>query len=131
MIDPGYRRTDVLVVGAGIAGCLAAIEAARAGAPTAMVLKGGPPRAEGNTAVAGGGFAVALADTDPGDSPDEHFRDTLVGGEFLNNQRLVRRMVEEAPARISVPSSCSVCCLSATIPGIASIERPATAGPVR
>lgn len=95
------RRAGVLVVGGGIAGCLAALEAARTGARTVMLLKGGPGRgARGNTAVAGGGFAAALGHTDPGDSPQEHFRDTLRGGEFLNEQRLVRVVVEEAPARI-------------------------------
>jgi len=101
MADWETRRTGVLVVGGGIAGCLAALEAARTGARTAMVLKGGPGRgARGSTAVAGGGFAAALGRTDLGDSPQEHFRDTLRGGEFLNDQRLVRVMVEEAPGRI-------------------------------
>ncbi len=95
------RRTGVLVAGGGIAGCLAALEAARTGARTAMLLKGGPGRgSRGNTAVAGGGFAAALGHTDPSDSPQEHLRDMLVGGEFLNNQRLVRIMVEEALGRI-------------------------------
>ncbi len=101
---PGLRESravGVLVVGGGIAGCLAALEAARTGARTAMVLKGGPGRGpRGSTAVAGGGFAVAMGHTDPGDSPQAHFRDTLQGGAFLNDQRLVRVMVEEAPERI-------------------------------
>ena len=93
--------TEVLVVGGGLAGSLAALEAAAAGADTTMVLKGGPGRgARGNTAVAGGGFAVAVGHTDPGDSPDAHFEDTVRGGEFINDQQLVRTMVDEAPSRI-------------------------------
>ena len=101
MAETETWSTDVLVVGGGIGGSLAALEAARTGARTAVVLKGGPARgARSNTAVAGGGFAAAFGHTDPTDSPMEHLRDTLVGGEFLNDQRLVRVMVEEAPDRI-------------------------------
>ncbi|MHB1416695.1 MAG: FAD-dependent oxidoreductase [Chloroflexota bacterium] len=96
------ETTDVLVVGGGLAGTLVALEAARTGARTTMVLKGGPGRGASTiTAVSGGGFAAALGHTDPTDSPDEHLRDMLVGGEFLNDQRLARLVVEEAPARIS------------------------------
>jgi succinate dehydrogenase/fumarate reductase flavoprotein subunit len=67
-----------------------------------MLLKGGPGRgARSTTAVSGRGFAAALPGAPSGDSPDEHFRDTLCGGEFLNDQRLVRIMVDEAPQRIA------------------------------
>lgn len=103
------RDVGVLVVGGGIAGSLAALEAARTGARTAMVLKGGPGRgARSSTAVAGGGFAAALGHTDPSDSPEEHLRDMLRGGEFLNDQRLVRVLVNEAPERIRYLESLGV-----------------------
>jgi len=35
-----------------------------------------------------------------GDSIDVHFRDTIIGGAYLNNQKLVRVMVNEAPQRV-------------------------------
>jgi succinate dehydrogenase/fumarate reductase flavoprotein subunit len=36
----------------------------------------------------------------PGDSPDVHFDDTVKGGSFMNEQRLVRLLVEESPSLI-------------------------------
>ena len=95
------RECDVLVVGGGLAGMLVALESVRAGARTMMVLKGGPGRGSAtNTAISGGGIAAALGHTDPTDSPEEHLRDMLAGGGFLNDQRLARLVVEEAPSRI-------------------------------
>lgn len=104
-IDPssasGVLSFDVVVVGGGLAGSLAALEATRTGARVAMVMKDGPGRGtRTTTAVAGGGFAAAFGHTDPADNPARHMRDTLEGGEYLNNQRLVKMMVEEAPTRI-------------------------------
>lgn len=94
---------DLVVVGGGLAGSLAAIEAARTGARTLMVLKGGGGRgSRGNTGVAGGGFAAAFAHTDPADSPEAHFRDTIVGGEYLNDQRLAKGMVEGAQTGVTL-----------------------------
>ncbi|MCL4531855.1 MAG: FAD-binding protein [Actinobacteria bacterium] len=109
MKDTETLSTDVLVVGGGIGGSLAALEAARTGARTAMVLKPSPGRgAQSNTAVAGGGFAAAFGHSDPNDTPEEHFHDTVRGGEFLNDQRLVRVMVDEAPDRVRYLESLGV-----------------------
>ena len=46
---------------------------------------------------ASGGFAAA---TDPQDAPRDHLMDTLSGGYGIGEGELVRRMAEEAPARL-------------------------------
>jgi succinate dehydrogenase/fumarate reductase flavoprotein subunit len=88
--------TDVLVVGGGGGGAMAAYEAAKSGARVTMVVKGQPQRC-GSTIMAPGAIAAVGHWRTPPDSPDVHFRDTVRGGAFLNEQRLVRIMVEEIP----------------------------------
>ena len=87
--------TDVLVIGAGNAGLRAAVGAAEKGARTLLVSKS--PFPGGSSVVAGG---IRQAAFHPDDSPDLHFSDTLKSGKYLNNQRLVRLFVQEAPKRI-------------------------------
>lgn len=90
---------DVLVIGTGGAGLYAAIRAADAGARVIIWDKGLVGRS-GST-VSGAGVAAVGPWSMPGDSADVHFRDTVVGGSYLNDQPLVRTLVEEAPERIT------------------------------
>ena len=76
---------DVLVVGAGGAGLRAAIEAAEAGASVGLVCKSLLGKA--HTVMAEGGVAAAMRHVDERDSWQVHFRDTMVGGNLLNNPR--------------------------------------------
>lgn len=86
-------ETDVLVVGAGIAGGAAALRAAEAGASVLCVSK--TDFAEANTAWAQGGVAAALrAD----DSAALHARDTLRVGAGLAESAVVAHVVEQAPS---------------------------------
>lgn len=94
---PTYR-TDVLVIGAGGAGLRAAIEAATAGARVAIVCKSLLGKA--HTVVAEGGIAAAVGDVDPRDNWQTHFRDTMVGGKYVNNWRMAELHAREAPAEI-------------------------------
>jgi succinate dehydrogenase / fumarate reductase flavoprotein subunit len=89
---------DVLVVGAGGAGLRAAIEASAAGAKTALVCKSLLGKA--HTVMAEGGIAAALASVDSRDSWQVHFRDTMRGGNFLNQWRMAQLHAQEAPARV-------------------------------
>lgn len=87
-------RTDVLVVGSGIAGLTAALRAGRT-AHVLLVTKGAID--DSATAKAQGGIAGALA---PEDSPAQHAADTHVAGAGLCLEDAVRVLCEEGPDRI-------------------------------
>ncbi|MFX0107248.1 MAG: FAD-binding protein [Candidatus Hodarchaeota archaeon] len=89
---------DVLVVGAGGAGCRAAIEAAKHNLDVIMLSK--ELLGKAHTAMAEGGYNVSLGNVDPDDNPETHFKDTIVGGNYLNNQKLAEILVRDASERI-------------------------------
>lgn len=72
--------TDVLIVGGGAAGTMAAFECAEAGVGVIQATKG--RATSGTTTVARGGFAAAMGE---GDSPELHLREILEhGGELID-----------------------------------------------
>jgi succinate dehydrogenase/fumarate reductase flavoprotein subunit len=87
---------DVLVLGAGGAGCAAAITAARNGTPVALISKEGIGM--GNTRMSGG--EMASSGVIEGDSPEVLKRDMLKGGEYLSNRDLVDVIAENASSAI-------------------------------
>lgn len=90
--------TDILVLGSGGAGLLAALHA-KAGNPDLKVtiaVKGLLGKS-GCTRMVQGGYNVALAE---GDSAERHFMDTLDGGKWLNDQDLAWTLVTVAQRRI-------------------------------
>jgi fumarate reductase (CoM/CoB) subunit A len=89
---------DVLVVGAGGAGCRAAIEAANQNLDVIMLSK--EMLGKAHTSMAEGGYNVSLGNVDPDDNPETHFKDTIVGGNYLNNQKLAEILVNNAAQRI-------------------------------
>ena len=73
-------HTDVLIIGGGAAGTMAAFECADAGVPVIQVTKG--RATSGTTTVARGGFAAAMGKDD---SPELHFQDIMrYGGELID-----------------------------------------------
>ena len=86
--------TDCLVIGSGVAGLRAALEAA-ASCQVLVVTKDAPT--ESNTFYAQGGVAVVLA---KGDTVESHVADTLVGGAGLCDRGVVATVVGEGPKRI-------------------------------
>jgi fumarate reductase (CoM/CoB) subunit A len=90
--------TDVLVVGAGGAGCRAAIEASNCNVSVTLLSK--ELFGKAHTIMAEGGYNAALGNVDPADNFDIHFKDTVEGGAYLNNQRLVEILVKDACERI-------------------------------
>jgi succinate dehydrogenase/fumarate reductase flavoprotein subunit len=92
-------ETDVLVVGGGAAGAMAAYEASKHGVRVTVAVKGRIQRT-GCTILAPGAIAGVGPWHVAGDSQDVHFADTVKGGSFLNEQNLVRILVRESPGHI-------------------------------
>jgi fumarate reductase (CoM/CoB) subunit A len=88
------EKTDVLIIGAAIAGIRAAIEAHDQGAQVTILNKGSFGRDGASTWMAGYGFAAALY---PPDSLETHIQDTLKAGKFLNNQEAVQTWLALTP----------------------------------
>jgi len=94
--DPGWTiNADVIVIGSGIAGLTAALSARDKGLSVLLLTK--DVLSTGSTSWAQGGIAAALG---PGDSPDQHFQDTLEAGAGLCDQESVRILVQEGPAAV-------------------------------
>jgi L-aspartate oxidase len=85
---------DFLVAGSGIAGLLSAIHLAPHGRVLLITKKNS---AESSSNYAQGGIACVM---EPGDSFEQHIADTLDAGAGLCDEAVVRRIVEDAPARI-------------------------------
>ena len=91
--------TDVLIVGSGGAGSRAAIEVDNAGLKATIVSKGLSFRS-GCTGMAEGGYNAVFKAVDIEDSIDAHKKDTLKGGSYLNDEKLVDILVNESPKRL-------------------------------
>ena len=91
--------TDVLIIGSGGAGSRAAIEVDDAGLKATIVSKGLSFRS-GCTGMAEGGYNAVFKTVDKDDSIDAHFNDTLKGGSYLNDEKLVEILVNESPKRL-------------------------------
>src|SRR5215470_1464122 len=89
-------RHDVIVVGSGVAGLRAAIEAAEGGLTVALLAK--DTASDSNTDLAQGGVAVALSDED---QVGLHYQDTLAAGDGLCDEEAVRVLVGEGPRYIT------------------------------
>ena len=91
--------TDVLVLGSGGAGLRAAIEARKHGVSVLLISKS-PIGLSSNTAISGSGIATATGWREPADSPEIHFKDTIVGGRYMSHQLLVDSMTRESGQQV-------------------------------
>jgi fumarate reductase (CoM/CoB) subunit A len=96
----GILTTDVLIIGSGGAGIRAALESSKFGTLSVMILSKTLPKRSGCTLMAEGGYNAVLRNVDPEDSQEIHFQDTLKGGAYLNNEKLVEILVQNAPKRV-------------------------------
>lgn len=88
----------IIVVGGGLAGLMATIKIAEAGVPVDLFSL--VPVKRSHSVCAQGGINGAVNTKGEGDSPWEHFDDTVYGGDFLANQPPVKAMCEAAPGII-------------------------------
>ena len=91
---------DVLVVGEGLAGMAAALEAAEAGASVLLATAGG-----GSSGLAQGGIAAAVASDD---APELHAADTLAAGAGLTDGAAAGLLTAEAAGAVAWLEACGV-----------------------
>jgi succinate dehydrogenase / fumarate reductase flavoprotein subunit len=89
-------KHDVIIVGAGLAGLRAAVEAAEH-ADVALISKVFPTRS--HSGAAQGGIAAALGNEER-DSWEWHMYDTVKGGDFLTDQDAAEVLAKDAPRAI-------------------------------
>lgn len=90
--------TEVLIVGSGIAGLMAGIEARERGCAARLLDKGLIGRS--GCSVSAEQIAAVIPGQATLDSPQAHLRDTLQAGRGINDIKLAERMVADAPAAI-------------------------------
>lgn len=102
------KKTDLLIIGSEGAGCMAAIEAEHRNISMIMVTKGQWGKS-GATVTGAADFAVdskslnetfGFKEANSNDSKDLFMQDTIKGGKYVNNQKLVRLLVDHAPERL-------------------------------
>ncbi len=86
---------DIIVIGGGLSGLRAAIEAHRLGADVAVISKVHPIRS--HSGAAQGGINASLGSDD---SWEAHAFDTVKGSDYLADQDTVEILCKEAPARV-------------------------------
>ncbi|HEX3787723.1 MAG TPA: L-aspartate oxidase [Pseudonocardiaceae bacterium] len=91
---------DLVVVGTGVAGLSAALDARARGLRVLLVTKAGAD--DGNTRWAQGGVAVVLpGDHEPGDSVSAHVADTLTAGAGLCDADAVATVLGDGPRAVA------------------------------
>lgn len=89
-----HINADVLIIGGGIAGMMAAVGAARCGILPVLATKG--TYASGSSSMARGGHSIAIGHSDPIDNPELFFEDAITAGYGVANPRLADLMCRES-----------------------------------
>ena len=93
-------KHDVVIVGSGIAGLRAAIEAARVSDGKADIAVVTKVQAMRSHSVSAEGGTAAVLYPELGDSKESHAFDTVKGSDYLADQDAVERFVDEMPGEI-------------------------------
>ena len=99
-------RSNVLIIGAGGAGLMAALSAKEEGASVRVITKEYPTRSQ--TCMAQGGINAALGNVGE-DSIEAHIANTLKSAHGLADEEAVRYMCNEAPEAVAWLDSIGVC----------------------
>ncbi len=99
-------RSDVLIIGAGGAGLVAALNAKKSGVKVRVLTKEYPTRSQ--TCMAQGGINAALGNAGE-DSIEAHIQNTLKSAHGLASKEAVRLLCEEAPKAVEWLDSIGVC----------------------
>ncbi len=91
-------QTDYLVIGSGIAGLSFALKIAEAQPDKSIIVMTKSTSDETNTKYAQGGIAAVWDDEQ--DNFDKHIEDTLIAGDGLCNEEVVKIVVKEGPERV-------------------------------
>ena len=87
-------KTDILVLGSGVAGLSIAIKTAAALPEKSILVATKAHESESNTKYAQGGIAAVW---DKLDSFEDHIKDTMVAGDYMSKPEVVKMVIEEAP----------------------------------
>jgi L-aspartate oxidase len=90
--------SDVLIIGTGIAGLSTAIQLAQKRSDLSITLVSKTSVEETNTRYAQGGIATVWDQLK--DNFGKHAYDTIDAGDDLSDERIVKIVVEEGPARV-------------------------------
>lgn len=95
MVDISRIQTNVLIIGGGMAGLSAALELRKNGCEVTIVSKG-KVGLSGNTIMTRNSLAAVLEEGADTGTIMEHVEDTLIGGLYLNDQKLVKQLATKA-----------------------------------
>ncbi len=100
------NKSDVLVIGAGGAGLVAALHAHEKGGKVRVLTKEYPTRSQ--TCMAQGGINAALGNAGE-DSVEDHVQNTLKSAKSIANEEAIRHLCENAPDAVKWLDSIGVC----------------------
>lgn len=89
-----HIETDVLIVGGGVAGMMAAVGCVRSGVKPILMTKATFP--SGSSSMARGGYTAAVSRSD---SPEFYYEDAIAASDGLCNRRLMKLMSSEVIER--------------------------------